>query len=156
MTLVATLGISLASLYTLFQLSPTSADDFPQFLYGMLAIFFFAGVGNASTFKQMPMIFERRQAGGVIGWTSAIAAYGPFFFGVLLAFIAPDAVLRDGRVLRRGRRRDHLVVLRATGCREALLAVRRLLGLGPAVGERLDLLRGARRSAPPATARPSR
>ena len=55
----------------------------------MLAIFFFAGVGNASTFKQMPMIFERRQAGGVIGWTSSIAAYGPFIFGVLLAFTSP-------------------------------------------------------------------
>ena len=89
MTVVATVGISLSSLYTSFQLSPTSADQFPQFLYGMLAIFFFAGVGNASTFKQMPMIFERRQAGGVIGWTSAIAAYGPFIFGVLLAFISP-------------------------------------------------------------------
>ncbi|MEI6361822.1 MAG: MFS transporter [Actinomycetes bacterium] len=89
MTVFATVGISLASLYTLFQLSPTSADQFPQFLYGMLAIFFFAGVGNASTFKQMPMIFERRQAGGVIGWTSAIAAYGPFIFGVMLAYISP-------------------------------------------------------------------
>ncbi len=90
MTLVATFGISLSSLYTMFQLNPTSADDFPKFLYGMLTIFFFAGVGNASTFKQMPMIFERRQAGGVIGWTSAIAAYGPFFFGVMLAFVAPE------------------------------------------------------------------
>jgi MFS transporter, NNP family, nitrate/nitrite transporter len=89
MTFVATLGIAFSSLYTAFQLSPTSADDFPKFLYGMLAIFFFAGVGNASTFKQMPMIFERRQAGGVIGWTSAIAAYGPFIFGVMLAMIAP-------------------------------------------------------------------
>jgi NNP family nitrate/nitrite transporter-like MFS transporter len=64
-------------------------DEFPQFLWGMLTIFFFAGVGNASTFKQMPMIFERRQAGGVIGWTSAIAAFGPFVFGVMLAYISP-------------------------------------------------------------------
>jgi len=60
-------------------------SDFTGFLWGMIAIFFFTGIGNASTFKQMPMIFERRQAGGVIGWTSAIAAYGPFFFGVGLA-----------------------------------------------------------------------
>ena len=48
----------------------------------MLAIFFFSGICNASTFKQMPMIFERRQAGGVIGWTAAIAAFGPFLFGI--------------------------------------------------------------------------
>ena len=55
----------------------------------MIVIFFFTGVGNASTFKQMPMIFKPRQAGGVIGWTAAIAAYGPFIFGVLLAPVAP-------------------------------------------------------------------
>lgn len=89
LTVVATAGIAASSLYTAFQLSPTSADQFPAFLIGMLVIFFFAGVGNASTFKQMPMIFERRQAGGVIGWTSAIAAYGPFIFGVMLAMISP-------------------------------------------------------------------
>ena len=56
---------------------------------GMLAIFLFAGIGNASTFKQMPMIFERRQAGGVIGWTAAIAAFGPFLFGVGLTIMSP-------------------------------------------------------------------
>ncbi len=98
MTVVATFGIALGSLYTSFQLSPTSADQFPSFLIGMLVIFFFAGVGNASTFKQMPMIFERRQAGGVIGWTSAIAAYGPFIFGVLLALIAPTLFFALGVV----------------------------------------------------------
>ena len=48
----------------------------------MLAIFLFSGIGNASTFKQMPMIFQPRQAGGVIGWTAAIAAFGPFLFGI--------------------------------------------------------------------------
>lgn len=89
LTVLSTLGISLSSMYTLLQINPTSAEQFSRFLYGMLAIFFFAGVGNASTFKQMPMIFERRQAGGVIGWTAGVAAYGPFGFGVLLANIAP-------------------------------------------------------------------
>lgn len=89
-TVVSALGIAGGSAFVMLHLSPTSADDFPPFLYGMLAIFFFAGVGNASTFKQMPMIFERRQAGGVIGWTSAIAAYGPFIFGVMLAYISPE------------------------------------------------------------------
>jgi len=102
MTLVATLGIALGSLYTSFQLSPTSADQFPQFLIGMLAIFFFAGVGNASTFKQMPMIFERRQAGGVIGWTSSIAAYGPFIFGMLLSFMAPTLFFTLGVIFALG------------------------------------------------------
>jgi NNP family nitrate/nitrite transporter-like MFS transporter len=84
-TLVAIVGIGASALYTSFQLAPTGADQFPAFFWGMIAIFFFTGVGNASTFKQMPMIFEPRQAGGVIGWTAAIAAFGPFVFGVMFA-----------------------------------------------------------------------
>jgi NNP family nitrate/nitrite transporter-like MFS transporter len=84
-TLVSVVGIGASALYTSFQLAPTSADEFPTFFWGMIAIFFFTGVGNASTFKQMPMIFEPRQAGGVIGWTAAIAAFGPFVFGVMFA-----------------------------------------------------------------------
>ena len=84
-TLVAALGIAASAGYTSFQLSPTSALDFSKFFWGMIAIFFFTGVGNASTFKQMPMIFPPRQAGGVIGWTAAIAAFGPFVFGLMFA-----------------------------------------------------------------------
>jgi NNP family nitrate/nitrite transporter-like MFS transporter len=62
----------------------------------MMAIFLFAGMGNASTFKQMPMIFPPRQAGGVIGWTAAIAAFGPFFFGVGLTMMSPWAFYMIG------------------------------------------------------------
>ena len=62
----------------------------------MLFIFLFSGIGNASTFKQMPMIFERRQAGGVLGWTAAIAAFGPFFFGVGLTLMAPETFFLIG------------------------------------------------------------
>ena len=50
----------------------------------MLGLFLFAGIGNASTFKQMPMLFPPRQAAGVIGWTAAMAAYGPFACGLLI------------------------------------------------------------------------
>jgi NNP family nitrate/nitrite transporter-like MFS transporter len=87
-TLISGVGLIGSIIYTIGGLTPdvssaTALDGgFKQFLYGMLAIFLFAGIGNASTFKQMPMIFERRQAGGVIGWTAAIAAFGPFLFGV--------------------------------------------------------------------------
>ncbi|HPU13855.1 MAG TPA: MFS transporter [Aeromicrobium sp.] len=96
-TLVSGIGILLSVAYTSMYLEPdisagadAVASDFNHFLYGMLAIFLFAGIGNASTFKQMPMIFERRQAGGVIGWTAAIAAFGPFAFGVGLTIMAPE------------------------------------------------------------------
>mgnify|MGYP001579073664 CR=1 FL=1 len=52
----------------------------------MLVLFFFAGIGNASTFRQFPIIFadNPRQGAGVIGWTAAIAAYGPFIFSILI------------------------------------------------------------------------
>ncbi len=67
--------------------APQSMESWNGFLWIMLGLFFFSGIGNASTFKQIPMIFEPRQAGGVIGWTSAIAAYGPFVFSILLGVI---------------------------------------------------------------------
>lgn len=96
-TLISGIGILVSVLFTSFHITPDVSlgaeavrSDFNSFLWGMLAIFFFTGVGNASTFKQMPMIFERRQAGGVIGWTAAIAAFGPFAFGVGLTIMKPE------------------------------------------------------------------
>jgi MFS transporter, NNP family, nitrate/nitrite transporter len=67
-------------------LSPTSLESFPHFVAAMLAMFFFAGKGNASTFRQYPVIFAAnpRQGAGVIGWTAAVAAYGPFVFSTLI------------------------------------------------------------------------
>ena len=92
-SLVSGLGLIASILWTIPALTPDLSSatalqgGFDRFLWGMLAIFLFAGIGNASTFKQMPMIFERRQAGGVIGWTAAIAAFGPFLFGVGLTLM---------------------------------------------------------------------
>ena len=94
-TLISGLGLIASIMWTIPSLVPDTSSaaalqgGFNNFLWGMLAIFLFTGIGNASTFKQMPMIFERRQAGGVIGWTSAIAAFGPFLFGVGLTIMAP-------------------------------------------------------------------
>ncbi|MDO5735400.1 MAG: MFS transporter [Propionibacteriaceae bacterium] len=92
-TLISGIGLVFSISFTMTALVPDTSSaaalsaGFARFLWGMLAIFLFSGIGNASTFKQMPMIFERRQAGGVIGWTAAIAAFGPFIFGVGLAFV---------------------------------------------------------------------
>lgn len=68
-------------------LTPTSKEDFTGFLIIILSIFFFTGIGNAATFKQYPIIFSEspRKAAGVIGWTAAMAAFGPFVFNVLIA-----------------------------------------------------------------------
>ncbi|MCG6567337.1 MFS transporter [Tessaracoccus sp. ZS01] len=103
-TLVSGIGIFVSILITIPSLTPdySSAEalqsSFNLFLWGMLAIFLFSGIGNASTFKQMPMIFERRQAGGVIGWTGAIAAFGPFLFGVGLTIMSPTTFYIIGAV----------------------------------------------------------
>ncbi len=92
-TLISGIGLVGSIIYTIPALVPNLTDaatlsgGFNRFLWGMLAIFLFAGIGNASTFKQMPMIFNRRQAGGVIGWTGAIAAFGPFLFGIGLTIM---------------------------------------------------------------------
>nr|NLI50407.1 NarK/NasA family nitrate transporter [Propionibacterium sp.] len=101
-TLVSGLGLIASIAFTMTALTPDTSSaaalesGFQRFFWGMLAIFLFAGIGNASTFKQMPMIFEKRQAGGVIGWTSAIAAFGPFLFGVGLSLMGPVAFYAIG------------------------------------------------------------
>ncbi|MBK7586358.1 MAG: NarK/NasA family nitrate transporter [Myxococcales bacterium] len=67
-------------------LTPTSLDQFPLFVGCMLGLFLFSGVGNASTFRQFPIIFAHspRQGAQVLGWTAAVAAYGPFAFSMLV------------------------------------------------------------------------
>jgi MFS transporter, NNP family, nitrate/nitrite transporter len=82
-------GMTAGTIVTLFFLRPTSVDEFWGFLTGMLLIFFFSGFANAGTFKQMPMIFPPRQAGGAIGWTASIGAFGPFIVGMALSAMAP-------------------------------------------------------------------
>ncbi|MGV3614163.1 MAG: MFS transporter [Fimbriimonas sp.] len=90
LTLISGLGLFACAIGVTTTTAPTSLAQFPPFVGWMLGMFFFAGIGNASTFKQIPMIFEKRQAAGVIGWTSAVAAYGPFIVSMLLAALAPN------------------------------------------------------------------
>lgn len=83
-TQVSGIGLLACAIGATFFMNPTNLESWGGFLWCMLGLFLFSGIGNASTFKQMPMIFPPRQAGGVIGWASAIAAYGPFAFSVLI------------------------------------------------------------------------
>jgi NNP family nitrate/nitrite transporter-like MFS transporter len=48
------------------------------FFWGFMALFAGTGIGNGSTFRSIPYIFNKVQAGPVLGWTAAIAAYGAF------------------------------------------------------------------------------
>ena len=86
-TQLSAIGLIGCALWVTRYTDPTSLDSFGMFVWAMLGLFLFSGIGNASTFKQIPMIFPPRQAGGVIGWTSAIAAYGPFIFSVAFGAI---------------------------------------------------------------------
>ncbi len=64
--------------------SATPEQHFPMFLGLFMLLFFASGIGNGSTFRSIGVIFDRQQAGPVLGWTSAIAAYG--------AFVAPIVI----------------------------------------------------------------
>ena len=64
--------------------SATPEQYFPAFLGLFVVLFFASGIGNGSTFRTIGVIFDRTQAGPVLGWTSAIAAYG--------AFVAPIVI----------------------------------------------------------------
>jgi NNP family nitrate/nitrite transporter-like MFS transporter len=64
--------------------SATPETHFPMFLGLFMLLFFASGIGNGSTFRTIGVIFDRTQAGPVLGWTSAIAAYG--------AFVAPIVI----------------------------------------------------------------
>jgi NNP family nitrate/nitrite transporter-like MFS transporter len=74
------------------------AKDFQGFLAMFVFMFFVTGVGNASTFQMIPNIMRRevprlmpqlsaaeatrqaeKEAGAIVGFTSAIAAYGAFY-----------------------------------------------------------------------------
>ncbi len=58
--------------------SQTPEIYFIPFLILFLILFITTGIGNGSTFRMIPIIFEPNQAGPVLGWTSAVAAYGAF------------------------------------------------------------------------------
>ncbi|HEY9192258.1 MAG TPA: MFS transporter [Methyloversatilis sp.] len=64
--------------------SATPEQYFPAFLSLFIVLFAASGIGNGSTFRTIGVIFDRQQAGPVLGWTSAIAAYGAFIAPVVI------------------------------------------------------------------------
>ncbi len=64
--------------------SPTPEQYFFPFLVLFIIVFAATGIGNGSTFRTIGVIFDREKAGPVLGWTSAVAAYG--------AFVAPIVI----------------------------------------------------------------
>ena len=58
--------------------SPTPETWFPLFMMLFITLFAASGIGNGSTFRSVGVIFDKELAGPVLGWTSAVAAYGAF------------------------------------------------------------------------------
>ncbi|WIT10653.1 MFS transporter [Paucibacter sediminis] len=64
--------------------SATPEQYFGTFMGLFILLFAASGIGNGSTFRSVGFIFDRQQAGPVLGWTSAVAAYGAFIAPVLI------------------------------------------------------------------------
>jgi NNP family nitrate/nitrite transporter-like MFS transporter len=64
--------------------STTPEIYFTQFIVTFVVLFAATGIGNGSTFRTVGVVFDRVQAGPVLGWTSAVAAYGAFIAPVVI------------------------------------------------------------------------
>ncbi|WP_295717059.1 MFS transporter [uncultured Halovibrio sp.] len=77
--------------------SQTPQEFFMPFLLLFLLLFAATGIGNGSTFRTIAQVFNTEQAGPVLGWTSAIAAYGAFIipkvFGEQIKATTPENAL---------------------------------------------------------------
>jgi len=62
----------------------TPEEFFVQFFVLFLLLFAATGIGNGSTFRTIAMVFPKEQAGPMLGWTSAVAAYGAFYIPKVL------------------------------------------------------------------------
>ncbi|MFG3038934.1 MFS transporter [Streptomyces sp. NPDC048330] len=91
-----------------------AGGSFQGFFLCFLAAFFFSGIGNGSTFRQIPVIFRgthlkglregtpeyaralkqaEMESGAVTGFTSAVAAYGFFFIPALFASVSVTSAM---------------------------------------------------------------
>ncbi len=77
--------------------SATPEEFFVPFFVLFLILFAATGIGNGSTFRTIAMVFPKEQAGPVLGWTSAVAAYGAFYipkvFGEQIKATTPEVAL---------------------------------------------------------------
>jgi len=77
--------------------SATPEQYFFPFMILFLILFAMTGIGNGSTFRTISVVFDKEQAGPVLGWTAAVAAYGAFIipkvFGEQIKAATPEYAL---------------------------------------------------------------
>ncbi len=83
---VVMVGASVYAGYLMMQAYQSATPEifFQPFLWTFVLLFAASGIGNGSTFRTVGVIFDRLQAGPVLGWTSAVAAYGSFIAPVVI------------------------------------------------------------------------
>jgi NNP family nitrate/nitrite transporter-like MFS transporter len=81
---MAIAGVAVGYVMQLAYQSATPEQYFFIFLALFMVLFAASGIGNGSTFRSIGVIFDRQQAGPVLGWTSAVAAYGAFIAPVVI------------------------------------------------------------------------
>jgi NNP family nitrate/nitrite transporter-like MFS transporter len=83
---VVMVGASVAAGFVMHQAyaSAQPGELFVLLLVVLLVLFAASGIGNGSTFRTIGVIYDREKAGPVLGWTSAVAAYG--------SFVAPSVI----------------------------------------------------------------
>ena len=84
---VIMIGATIGAGYFVSQASQSNTPEkfFLPFLLLFVLLFATTGIGNGSTFRMIPIIFSKEQAGPVLGWTSAIAAYGAYLIPKIFA-----------------------------------------------------------------------
>jgi len=98
-TMLVCVTLIVGSVGLAFLSAPTSSAEFGLFFAMLLVIFVGAGVGNASVFKQIVMIFPPKEASPVLGFTAAAAVlllgfFVPILFGRSIAATgSPNAAL---------------------------------------------------------------
>lgn len=93
--IIATISVGLLIVEAKAADSPE--EFFIPFLIMFMILFTTTGIGNGSTFRMIAIIFNRKQTGPVLGWTSSVAAYGAFIipalFGVSIAAGVPQLAM---------------------------------------------------------------
>ena len=90
-------AVALAWILQKAYVSATPETLFLPFMLLFLLLFAATGIGNGSTFRTIAVAFNKEQAGPVLGWTSAVAAYGAFIipkvFGEQMGAGTPEYAL---------------------------------------------------------------
>lgn len=90
-------ALGVAYYLKLAYVSATPQDYFIPFMILFLILFAMTGIGNGSTFRTIAVVFDKEQAGPVLGWTAAIGAYGAFLipkvFGEQIKATTPEYAL---------------------------------------------------------------